>query len=103
MTYKEWFLQTGKRFGIAAGDVQLILTDQIELIPDEEAKVDPKTAKTALVKEFANVIPLANISEGGYNVSWNIEAIKLWYKITCGELGITPNTTPKVRDRSNVW
>lgn len=103
MTYKDWFLKTGKRFGIEAGDVELILLNQIELIPDEDATVDPKTAKTALVKEFANVIPLANVSEGGYTVSWNMEAIKLWYKLTCGELGITPNTTPKIRNRSNVW
>ena len=103
MTYKDWFLKTGKRFGIEAGDVELILLNQIELIPDEDATVDPKTAKPALVKELANVIPLANVSEGGYTVSWNMEAIKLWYKLTCGELGITPNTTPKIRNRSNVW
>ena len=85
MTYKEWITTTVKRFG------------------DENAEADPTTAKTALVKEFATVIPLANVSEGGYSVTWNWEAIKTWYNITCGELGIIPANKPKVRNRSNVW
>lgn len=103
MTYKEWFTATGRRFGIEGGDVDLILANQIDLIPDENAQVDPTTAKTALVKEFASVIPLANVSEGGYAVSWNWEAIKFWYETTCGELGLTPANKPKVRNRSNRW
>ena len=103
MTYKEWITSTVKRFGVTAEDVELILTNQTELIPDAEATVEPTTAKRALVKEFASVIPLANVSEGGYSVSWNWEALKMWYDITCGELGITPANKPKVRNRSNVW
>ena len=103
MTYKEWFTKTTRRFGITSEDVDLILANQTELIPDPDATVAPKTAKTALVKEFATVIPLANVSEGGYSVSWNWEAIKMWYNITCGELGIIPANKPKVRNRSNVW
>ena len=95
MTYKEWITTTVKRFGVKAEDVELILA--------KNAEADPTTAKTALVKEFATVIPLANVSEGGYSVSWNWEAIKMWYNITCGELGIIPANKPKVRNRSNVW
>ena len=103
MTYKEWITTTVTRFGVKAEDVELILANQKALIPDEDAEADPTTAKTALVKEFATVIPLANVSEGGYSVSWNWEAIKMWYNITCGELGIIPANKPKVRNRSNVW
>lgn len=103
MTYKEWITKTVKRFGVTGEDVELILANQTELIPNEKETVNPKTAKTALVKEFASIIPLANVSEGGYSVSWNWEAIKMWYNITCGELGITPANKPKVRNRSNVW
>ena len=103
MTYKEWITTTVKRFGIEGADVELILANQAALIPDVEAEAEPMTAKTALVKEFANIIPLANVSEGGYSVSWNWEALKMWYNITCGELGITPANKPQVRNRSNVW
>lgn len=103
MTYKEWITKTVKRFGVQGEDVELILANQAALIPDPEEVADPKTAKTALVKEFASLIPLANVSEGGYSVTWNWEAIKMWYNTTCGELGITPANKPKVRNRSNVW
>ena len=103
MTYKEWFTRTTTRLGIEAADVELILTNQQATIPDANAEVDVTTAKKALCKEFGSLIPLANVSEGGYSVSWNWEAIKFWYKQTCGELGITPLTTPKVRNRSNRW
>lgn len=103
MTYKEWITRTTRRFGIDSTDVELILANQVELIPNENETVNPKTAKTALVKEFASIIPLANVSEGGYSVSWNMEAVKLWYRQTCDELGIVPADKPKVRDRSNLW
>lgn len=103
MTYREWITATVKRFGITGEDVELILINQTALIPDADADAEPTTAKRALVSEFASVIPLANVSEGGYSVSWNMDALKLWYNITCGELGITPANKPKVRNRSNVW
>lgn len=103
MTYREWFTATARRFGIEGAEVELIMANQTELIPNPEDTVEPKTAKTALVKEFASIIPLANVSEGGYSVTWNMEAVKLWYNQTCDELGITPADKPKVRDRSNVW
>ena len=103
MTYKEWFTKTTRRFGVSSEDVDLILANQTELIADPDAEVDAKTAKRALVKEFASIIPLANVSEGGYSVSWNMEAVKLWYNQTCDELGIIPADKPKVRNRSNIW
>lgn len=103
MTYKEWITRTASRFGVAAADAELILANQAGLIPDPEAEVDVMTAKTALCKEFGSIIPLANVSEGGYSVSWNWDAIKFWYNQTCGELGITPANAPKVKNRSRIW
>ena len=103
MTYKEWFSRTVSRFGVEGGDVDLMFANQQDAIPDPDAEVDTTTAKRALCKEFGSIIPLANVSEGGYSVSWNWEAIKFWYNQTCSELGITPMTTPKVRNRSNRW
>ncbi len=103
MTYNEWFNKTCAKFQLGADDVELILCNQGQLIPDKEAEVVVKTAKTALCREFASLIPLANITEGGYSISWNWDAIKLWYKATCEELGITSAGTPKIRNKSNVW
>ena len=103
MTYKEWMTRTASRFQIGEADAELILTNQADLIPDPESQVDVRTAKTALCREFATVIPLANVSEGGYSISWNIEALKLWYSTTCAELGLQDVTKPKIRNKSYLW
>lgn len=103
MTYKEWLSHTVSRFGVEGDDVELILANQQSTIPDPDEEVVVTTAKRALCAEFGSIIPLANVSEGGYSISWNWEAIKFWYNQTCSELGITPMTTPKVRNRSNRW
>jgi hypothetical protein len=106
MTYKEWITATAQRFAIGTADVELILFNQRELIPDENAEADLTAAKTALCREFANVIPLANIGEGGYSIAWNWEAIKFWYRQACSEVGLTPvefGGKPKIRNKSSVW
>jgi hypothetical protein len=106
MTYREWIAAVVKRFDLGTEDIQLILFNQRGLIPDENAEADQTVAKTALCREFATLIPLANISEGGYSVNWNWEAIKFWYRQTCSELGLTPvdfGDKPKIRNKSYVW
>ncbi|MDR1456382.1 MAG: hypothetical protein LBJ01_12075 [Tannerella sp.] len=103
MTYREWITGTIARFGAGAADAELILINQERLIPDQDATVDVTKAKTALCREFATVIPLANISEGGYSVSWNMQVVSLWYNQSCTELGITPVNRPRISNKSNVW
>jgi hypothetical protein len=110
MTYKEWITATARRFAIEQSDVELILFNQKNLIPDSSIEADITVAKTALCNEFATIIPLANISEGGYSHSytaWAWDAIKFWYKQACLELGLIPvdldENKPKVRNKSNVW
>ena len=48
---------------------------------------------------------MMNVTEGGYSVSWNMEAVKLFYRALCNELGAPDvlSTRPRVRDRSNLW
>jgi hypothetical protein len=103
MTYKEWMTATVARFAIGATETDLILFNQKDLIPDSDAEADIRTAKTALCREFASLIPLANISEGGYSITWNWETIKFWYSQTCEELGLIPVDKPKIKNKSNVW
>lgn len=100
MTYKKWMQLTGAKFNLSDDDIELIAANQgIDL----EADADVTLAKKALVAEFAMVIPMANVTEGGYSLSWNMEALKLWYRQACSELGIIPVTTPCIRNASNRW
>lgn len=108
MTYREWMTATLARFNITEADVDLILANQTGAIPDPSMEVNTITAKTALVREFANIIPLHNISEGGFSISWNWQALKAWYYLTAREVGLEPidldaKPRPKIRNRSNVW
>ena len=103
MTYKEWFTAMGNRFLLSEQDVSLVLINQKSRIPDDSAEVDVRVAKTALCAEFATCIPLHNVSEGGYTISWNWDAIKYWYEMTCKELGIRSIAQPKIVDKSNIW
>jgi hypothetical protein len=103
MSYKEWIIAVAKRFDFGGIDMELILFNQKNLIPDQNAEADVLIAKTALCNEFANIIPLSNVTEGGYSITWNLEAIKLWYEATCAELGRAPVNKSKIRNKSNVW
>lgn len=108
MTYREWMTATLARFNITETDVDLILANQAGAIPDPSMEANTITAKTALVREFANIIPLHNISEGGFSISWNWPALKAWYYLTAREVGLEPidldaKPRPKIRNRSNVW
>lgn len=105
MTYIEWLTKTGARVNMNADDVELILTNQAALIPNPNATVDVRTAKLALCNEFAAILPMANVSEGGYSITWNMEAVKIWYNAMCKELGIENvlERKPKVKGHSDIW
>lgn len=86
------------------GEVELVLVNRADLIPSPDEVVDVRTAKMAIVKEAGTIIPMANVTEGGYSISFNVEAFKLWYRATCAELGVADElSSPKVRNRSNSW
>ena len=103
MTYRDWFIQTCKRFELSEEDVDLILINQSAFIPDVTADVDVKKAKIALCKEFASLIPLYNLSEGGFSLSWNMEAITQWYNFTSREVDIKNALKPYVTAHNNLW
>lgn len=83
MNYKEYLTATLSRFNLSDADIDLIIINQ-GLEGDE---LDVKTAKMAIFKEFSLILPLANISEGGLSISWNIDALKMWYSQLANELG----------------
>lgn len=84
MTNKEYISATLSRFNISDSDIDLILVNQ-GLNPDDQAEV--QVLKMAIFKEITLFLPLANISEGGMSISWNIEALKTWYSLLAKELG----------------
>ena len=93
---KEYLTKTLSRFNLTEDDIDLILAEHPGL---EEANFN------AIYKSMSEILPVANISEGGFSLSWNMDALKMWYNALCKELGKENilGGKPKVRNRSNSW
>ena len=98
-TNRDYLSKTLAKFGLTDDDVDIIVAENPEL----NGSLDIKACKVAMHKSFSAILPLANVSEGGYSQSWNMEAVKLWYKSLCSELGKPNALKPQIRNRSNYW
>lgn len=104
-TNRDYIKKTLSQFGVDDDTIDLIMIENPDLSADNAA-VDPTSCKLAIYKHMSNILPAItqSVSEGGYSVSWNVDAIKLWYNSLCNELGVdNVMTRPKIRNRSNMW
>ncbi|TDX83986.1 DUF6706 family protein [Epilithonimonas xixisoli] len=83
MTNKEYFTATLSRFNVSETEIDLILINQGL---NAGSDVDVAVAKLAMFKEIPMFIPIADEKEGGRSITWNIEAIKMWYSLLAKEL-----------------
>lgn len=74
---------------------------------DADAPADVVACDLAAYNRVSVVLAsmMQNVSEGGYSISWNMDAVKLWYNAICRELGKENvlEAKPKIRNRSNFW
>ena len=87
-------------------------SDDIEIIMvkagiDGNAPVNIDACDNAIYNRMSVILKgmTHNVTEGGYSVSWNMDAVKAFYNALCTELG-KPNvlfSRPKVRNKSNIW
>ena len=86
--------------------------DDIEIIMlkggiDADAPASVEQCDVAVYNRFSVVLKgaMQNVSEGGYSVSWNMDAVKMYYTSLCNELGVENVLVgkPKVRNRSYMW
>ena len=102
MTNKEYISISLKGLNIGADDIELILFKD-GLGADDDA--DTLACDTAIYNRISLVLKamMQNVSEGGYSITWNWDALKLWYSQTCAELGLQDVTKPQIRNKSFVW
>ena len=99
-TNSEYLFTSLSRFNISSNDIDVML---LEAGLDDSASVDIAACKEVIYNGISKVIPLANVSEGGYSITWNVEAVKIYYAQLCKELGKENVLQPIVRDKSNLW
>ena len=104
MTNKQYLTKALSGLNMAEDDIDIILLKS-EL--DADAVVDVRSCDMATYNRMSVLFKgvLQNVSEGGYSISWNMDAVKLYYNALCSELG-EENVLlarPKVRSRSHLW
>lgn len=104
MTNIEYLTKSLSGLNVSESDIEIILLkSQLEA----SATVDVSACDMAVYNRMSVVLKgvMQNVSEGGYSISWNMDAVKLFYSALCNELGkenVLVNR-PKIRNRSNVW
>lgn len=95
--------------GLNLNDAQIeyILSEQ-DISPDYDVVTNDDRIKvqTAIYYQIPLIIAgLQNVQEGGYSISFNTDALKLWYSTLAKKLGLDDeiNGTVTIRDRSNFW
>ena len=104
MTNKEYITKSLNGLNLSGDDIEIIMA---KAGLDADANLDIKACDTAVYNRVSVILKgtMQNVSEGGYSLSWNIDAIKLFYAALCNELG-KENVLihrPKIRNRSNFW
>jgi hypothetical protein len=104
MTNKEYLAKLLNGLNISEEDIDIII---LKSGIDADAIADVQNADKAVYNRMSVILKgvMQNVSEGGYSISWNMEAVKLFYSSLCNELGLENVLVgrPKVRNRSNYW
>ena len=89
---------------ISPDDIEIIMV-KADINPD--ADVDCHACDLAIYNRFSVVLGAMthNVSEGGYSISWNMDAVKLYYSALANDLCVENVlvSRPKIRNRSNMW
>lgn len=105
MTNKEYLSKSLNGLNVSSDDIDVILAKAG--LDGNAVMTDTKGCDNAVYQRFSVVLKgmTQNVSEGGYSISWNIEAVKMFYNALCNELGKENVLVgkPKVRNASNWW
>ena len=101
MTTRQYLQIALSKFEIGDSLIDLIVVEN-SLVPDSDVCVDE--TKRAIHRSLGTWLPVqSSVSEGGVSMTWNLDAIKLYYSSLCRELGLEDVTKPTIRDFSNIW
>lgn len=105
MTNKEYLSKSLNGLNVSSDDIDVIMAKAG--LDGNAVMTDTKACDNAVYQRFSVVLKgmTQNVSEGGYSISWNIEAVKMFYNALCNELGKENVLVgkPKVRNASNWW
>lgn len=94
------------RFNVSDDDIEILMINQ-NINGKEYVADDVDDLKMAVYHEFSRLLPLADISEGGFSVKWNTEAFRMWYSALANELAmddiLNQDNSTEINDRSYLF
>lgn len=104
MTIADYIIADFAQFGVelSQNEIDALLIDNNVSSGD---LYDSKIAKKVIHSYIPKLLLKPQVSEGGYSVKYDSQAITNYYLLLCSELGLENklNPTPKIRNRSNLW
>lgn len=107
MTIKDYITSKFQSFGIELSEADLVDISMAVSLTDEFTQDNKNDVYLAIVK---NVIPQLllrpkSISESGFSISYDNDALKNYYAWLCNKLGIEDNLNDvsKISDASDIW
>jgi len=106
MTIKEYITSKFQTFGVNLSEADLVDISMIVNL-DDEATGDAigKALKAMAIHVIPNLLLRAkSISENGFSITWDNEALLKYYSWLCEHLGINDILNKSsVSDKSNMW
>ena len=103
-TNKDYLVTATRALNLSEDDIDLII---LKSGIDADAVRNVRDCDMAIYKRFSVVLgrSMQNVTEGGYSVSWNMDAVKMFYRSLCEELGVENVLVgrSKVGNRSIYW
>lgn len=105
MTVREYITGKLSNFGINISESDFV---DIYTIVDPDSDITPDTRLYALRAIAIMIIPqlllrAESISENGFSMSWDKDALLKYYAWLCNELGIDNTLTGTVKDITALW
>lgn len=107
MTNQEYIIAKMARMGVSltTNDLAAMAVDGGITLTDEYSKSTAIAVKTCIAGIIPELLTVTSVSEGGYSISRNKEALEAYYSMLCDELHI-PNVLkakPAIKNHSNRW
>ena len=105
MTVKEYITSKFQQFGIKLSDADLA---DISANMDINSTLTDENRKKAYKLLAEHVIPQlllrpTSVSEKGFTISWNMDALMKYYAWLCEMAGIEPVGLSTIRDMTDIW
>jgi len=105
MTVREYLTTKFAPFGIVLSEADFAeISFQVDIneeLTDENMKDALRAVALSIIPQF--LLRAKNVSENGFSISWDADALLRWYEWLCSYLEIDNQLTTFVRDVTDRW